>query len=1588
MNASSMDSSEADMYMDPDGPGLLGSPLMRPVRVDLNPDPSPSSPKDIRYDQFQDDADPNGWPFMQLDLGTEDIVNAYESNDDSNERPKEKERQESPQAASSDLAGDSRGPFQEGFVPTVARDSDLPQSSTHFSAVEHPTILPPLVEHREVTEHSTGAAYGNSTFFPYTSLPRSSTIPGHGSPPKSPDAFRRELPSPGRGHSFINANSHRRLSQNDSTQYSSPGNYSSSNIETPSTDASGSTPTAMAIDRMTIDGPTNPQIGAFHCTYPGCTASPFQTQYLLNSHANVHDSNRPHYCNVKGCPRSEGGKGFKKKNEMIRHGLVHDSPGYVCPFCPDREHKYPRPDNLMRHVRVHHVEKDKDDSQIRDVLSRPPEGPSGGRRRRGFLTSGSTEEHTQQTAGRLLNDQVSPIKIDELPDRHLGDIESQMPENGEAAFPTYNINSPGSADNAPWTFPKSRSMNGDAAPGHPLVEVPQEDTSGNLNRDLTGEGQDPVSPYANKPGDEDEYMQPGYAQSVYSQAGNYPTPKLLCEQNPPATDSGYASMGRWENAKKDDDQEDARTVYTDNQDLQVPENVKEKLISTFSNELMRQLQVVVHNIKDGGLTWNTLAELLKEFSLRLSISACTSEQKKAITFIRHFRNRIANSVDSLIRSFSELHDEQLEDEGEEWIAKKQDEINVVEKVNLWNVEQPDTGRQHDDIPKINEANNVTHGEDDIEEDYAITHFPDAWTFLTSCHAYQWLVSRMRAELLLTRIEGTRAAAIKIDILKELADLRRSEHSRVEETARFEIAWDLIGFLKDKYLDAQEIRLGSLITIVGTGDEMQAITCVEYMKQVWPVTGPETLIVLQGALDQEGELIAKAIMTDGTRISMEIRDSIVVASVTGTESAISEIGQQLAWLGAALRPSPLEYEMAHSTPLLTFSPGNKDASFKLTFQVTILEPEAGLRNGSCWFSLFRNPIIVEGYPILARTNAEKGLEIPLNMMAGLSAASRATTFNGGVVIKGHSTMCCPTRRVKNSVLWHYIFNHDGSRLSYLSADVLCGRRALVPEVDAPLLEISRNFLGWTSSVEIQVGTKNVKYGDIDWAGSKFASPGVVFDNFHIAAGKFITGGASFTRGQQDTPIHLSYARRPYELQIYSAQKMKVIMYDVKDRRGWLVDGTSALLHLSRTKLSSSPYSDSRLFKLENFQHADPKAGLSGARKALLDPRNRELLLFEDSKTTTELKINTDGTSEQQMRKVTERWTYEDLVKETYHILEQIQDRQGQVINSPAIGLPFPGREKLLGFGFMDIVDGQNILLPRVATLKKSGWGWVDFTRSMNAIALLGKGFGDMIQPAEGSNKLCKYWNRVPEGQDYLVACISTLKEISRQLGDSDSEGLQLAKKAYWHKPDKLFESCDCKPRCRKASCDRVQVILPHSNGSKRPGDVFDCLSGAVIFGRSRKLPWRWPSRGESSEGRDSESEDEEGSEFHDSALGRSSSTTLELDVSTNAISSPSDRSPLDNSSTSRGGMAASQEIQRTKLEMSGSDGNKADNDDALMAGLESTKTFQMISRGVKRTLDKVAPQAFSRKRQNTGLVADEGRQTVDGETPPRHPRSPD
>lgn len=121
--------------------------------------------------------------------------------------------------------------------------------------------------------------------------------------------------------------------------------------------------------------------GPFRCPHEWCMAASYETPHLLRSHCISHVRTRTYRCLVKGCLRNEQGKGFSRKNEMIRHSLVHTSPGYVCPFCKDGERNYPRPHNLQRHVREHHNDKRKDDPLLCDVFT-PPHVRRRRRRRR------------------------------------------------------------------------------------------------------------------------------------------------------------------------------------------------------------------------------------------------------------------------------------------------------------------------------------------------------------------------------------------------------------------------------------------------------------------------------------------------------------------------------------------------------------------------------------------------------------------------------------------------------------------------------------------------------------------------------------------------------------------------------------------------------------------------------------------------------------------------------------------------------------------------------------------------------------------------------------------------------------------------------------------------------------------------------------------------------------------------------------------------------------------------------------------------------------------------------------------------------
>ncbi|KAF2632789.1 hypothetical protein BU25DRAFT_453973 [Macroventuria anomochaeta] len=305
-----------------------------------------------------------------------------------------------PPPASVTLPESAASPSQQ--LPSIAQFDDLVRSATNESDASgifaHRQSISSSGQSPSAIIRSLSISSHHSPASPFPPLNASSPVSAGSDASRAGDVFLRSKehltlfgPGGARRPSQIADGTYPRSASISVDSYNSPVGHSTDMLHTP---IEGGRQRVLSIDGALASRHLPPPIGSgisnipenitgsYKCDQPGCTAAPFQTQYLLNSHANVHSQTRPHFCPVKGCPRSEGGKGFKRKNEMIRHGLVHQSPGYVCPFCPDREHKYPRPDNLQRHVRVHHVDKDKDDPQLRDVLAQRPEGGSRGRRRR------------------------------------------------------------------------------------------------------------------------------------------------------------------------------------------------------------------------------------------------------------------------------------------------------------------------------------------------------------------------------------------------------------------------------------------------------------------------------------------------------------------------------------------------------------------------------------------------------------------------------------------------------------------------------------------------------------------------------------------------------------------------------------------------------------------------------------------------------------------------------------------------------------------------------------------------------------------------------------------------------------------------------------------------------------------------------------------------------------------------------------------------------------------------------------------------------------------------------------------------------
>ena len=192
---------------------------------------------------------------------------------------------------------------------------------------------------------------------------------------------------------------------------------------------------------------------------------------------------------------------------------------------------------------------------------------------------------------------------------------------------------------------------------------------------------------------------------------------------------------------------------------------------------------------------------------------------------------------------------------------------------------------------------------------------------------------------------------------------------------------------------------------------------------------------------------------------------------GRVDFVSEIGEQLVWLAATLRSSPVSNGVLACVPKLSLPQppyiDRQNATLtldcRIDFEMTADQDISCHSPGFCWAGLFRNPLLVTNYPIRRRAGVDTGLEMSLLMMAALVHSGQLLSFGGKVILKGFCSVLVATAVADNVVMWHLFYNSTGERISYYDPrleGIGCGMPQGFTLRD---LEARRHIVGWCSNI---------------------------------------------------------------------------------------------------------------------------------------------------------------------------------------------------------------------------------------------------------------------------------------------------------------------------------------------------------------------------------------------------------------------------------------------------------------------------------------------------------------------------------------------
>ncbi|KAL8948017.1 MAG: hypothetical protein Q9222_005759 [Ikaeria aurantiellina] len=649
-------------------------------------------------------------------------------------------------------------------------------------------------------------------------------------------------------------------------------------------------------------------------------------------------------------------------------------------------------------------------------------------------------------------------------------------------------------------------------------------------------------------------------------------------------------------------------------------------------------------------------------------------------------------------------------------------------------------------------------------------------------------------------------------------------------------WDPIHFLKTQFLLEREATLGSTITLTGSALCAQATTCLGYVSSTWPDYGSKVLHVFERAVNAKhhifkGQLLFSKILGlsvhDFRRlINFAERDKDLTITLrlipnqchlnirAPDPETVVQILQQVIWMGAVFRVARhdrVEYSRFDLRMHEESSVWAENCSVE--FRVSFITSEMSKEEQSCWIPLFANPTIATGFPIASRQNEEEGLEIPLEMMGALGGAHHITTYDEGLVIKGHSAMFVPIKRHGDSIQWHLVRGQGDRRLTYRELSSASPNRATLDTVNFEHLADARHFLGWWKSAETHLGTADAAYDEIDWSAAKEPRRSNQLVGAEIGFQMIGTGKLNFSMGSKDGKLHFVF-QGPFQRLLRCAESTSVVLYDLGDRRAWLVSALEVMLHIVMTRHRLEPY---RIGGQEvQIVPAEPRPGDRTVMQAVLE--NQDRLLYEPA--TGDTKV----------------YYFKDAIITLWPQMERLMEKDDRIEASQGLALHGTMRDKLSGWEYMSLVHDKTCHRQKEANILKSSGGWVELVNDIDCLVLFAVGFNEIIKPTSDLPRLCPRWRALPKERDYLAGRVSKFEQLYSEAGSKISRKHLSTTHLQWHRGSSLFERCTSTSTPRDScQCDRTQQVYHDSlfktfGTVKPPGKLKP--HGCVVFGQTQ------------------------------------------------------------------------------------------------------------------------------------------------------------